>query len=148
MNGPAFIRKKKKCKCSSRNNYFSHGGAVKLLDEIHNEINRAISGFRRRSPRICNGRESDKECPITRVGKSGTPRHAGHVSPIIYESITYLPNFWSTRHKLSVGSAPYNPRLITNIIAATLIRARRGNRPPSTATLHSIILRFYAALLL
>jgi len=81
----------------------------KKLSKIHNEINRAISGFRPRGSRICNGRESDKECPITRMsGKSGTPRHAGHVSPIIYESITYLLNFWSTRRKLSVRSAPYN----------------------------------------
>lgn len=93
-----------------RNNYFSHGGAIKLLDKMYNEINRTISSFRPRGPRICNGRESDKECPITRVGKSGTSRHAEHVSPIIYESITYLPNFWSTRDTncLSV------PHLITS----------------------------------
>lgn len=35
---------------SPPNNYFSHGGAVKLLDKTHNEINRAISGLNRARP--------------------------------------------------------------------------------------------------
>jgi hypothetical protein len=75
--------------CEKRSNLTLTGKTA--LGVIYNEINRAISSF---GARICNERESDKECPITRAeGKSGTPRHARHVSPIIYESITYLPNF-------------------------------------------------------
>lgn len=69
------------------------------------------------------------------VGKSGTPRHAGHVSPIIYESITYLPNFWSTRPEI-VRSAPYITQPNYKYI---IVRGVLGRDAVS------IILRFYSS---
>lgn len=55
-----------------------------------------------RNSGICNGRENDKECP--EPGRE-TIWYAGCVHAIIYESITYLPNFWSTDSKRS--TRPY-----------------------------------------
>ena len=88
-----------------------------------------------RNSGICNGRENDKECLEPACE---TIWYAGCVHAIICESITYLPNFWSTDSKRSalLESRPITSLIVGDACSRIIIRRSLIIRSSTSINVH------------